>query len=63
MRSDEPKLSEAEWELVVELLQRERSELPSEIRRTRTSSVRAELHRRSELVRELLDRLRAPTPA
>jgi len=55
-------LSEAERALVVELLERERSELPSEIRRTRTASVREELHRREDLVRHLLDRLRSAMP-
>lgn len=57
---DEPKLSEAEWALIVELLERERSELPVEIHHTRSSSVRGELHERSEMVRSLLVRLRTP---
>jgi hypothetical protein len=57
---DQPKLSEAEWDLVVELLERERAELPVEIRHTRTSSVRDELHRREDMVRDLLGRLRKP---
>ncbi len=61
--SDQPKLSDAQWELVVELLQRERSELPSEIRRTRTWSVRDDLHRRQEMVNELLGRLKQPAKA
>ncbi|HUT09031.1 MAG TPA: hypothetical protein VMY42_00910 [Thermoguttaceae bacterium] len=55
-------LSEAEWALVVELLEHERSELPSEIRRTRTASVRDELHRREDMVQSLLDRLRPAMP-
>jgi hypothetical protein len=58
---DEPKLSEAEWTLIVEMLERERSELPVEIHHTRSSSVRAELQERAEMVRSLLVRLRAPT--
>jgi hypothetical protein len=58
---DEPKLAEAEWGLIVELLERERSELPVEIHHTRRSSVRAELQERAEMVRSLLVRLRAPT--
>ena len=57
---DELKLSDAEWELIVELLERERSDLPVEIRHTRSSSVRAELHERAEMVRSLLGRLRIP---
>jgi hypothetical protein len=56
-------LSEAEWELVVELLERERSELPSEIRHTRTSSVRDELRARETMVQGLLERLRRPATA
>ena len=57
---DEPKLSEAEWALLVELLERERSELPVEIHHTRSARLREELHRRAALVQELLGRLRAP---
>jgi hypothetical protein len=55
---DEPRLSDAEWALVLELLERERSELPVEIHHTRSSSVRSELQQRAEIVRELLSRLR-----
>ena len=55
---DELKLSDAEWDLIVELLERERGELPVEIHHTRSSSVRAELHERAEMVRNLLGRLR-----
>lgn len=58
---EEPKLSELEWELVVELLERERSELPVEIHHTHNSSVRVELQQRMEMVRQLLDRLQMPT--
>jgi hypothetical protein len=43
------------------MLERERSELPVEIHHTRSSSVRAELQERSEMVRSLLVRLRTPT--
>ena len=57
---DQPKLSEAEWDLIVELLERERSELPVEIHHTRNSSVRGELHERAEMVQNLLGRLRTP---
>ena len=58
--TDQQKLSDVEWELVVELLERERSELSPEIRHTRTSSVRDDLHRRQEMVKELLERLKQP---
>ncbi|HEY4761986.1 MAG TPA: hypothetical protein VIH42_15520 [Thermoguttaceae bacterium] len=53
-------LSEAEKELLLELLEREQSELPVEIRHTRNSSMREELHGRAKLVRGLLDRMRMP---
>ena len=58
---EEPRLSEAEWALMIELLERERNELPVEIHHTRSSSVRAELHQRAEMVRGLLNRLRTQT--
>ena len=61
--TDQPELAEAEWDLVVELLERERAELPVEIRHTRTASVRDELHRREDMVRDLLARLRRPAEA
>ncbi len=55
---DEPRLSDQERSLVVELLEAERGELPVEIHHTRNAGVRADLHRREEIVRGLLDRLR-----
>ena len=58
---DEPKLSEAEWALVLELLEHEQSELPVEIHHTNRSSVRAELHDRAAMVRGLVNRLRHTT--
>ena len=61
--SDQPKLSDVEWELVLELLQRELAELPVEIRHTRTSSVRDALRRREDVVKDLLQRLKVPAGA
>jgi hypothetical protein len=55
--SDQPELSREEWTILVELLERERADLHPEIRHTRTSSLRDELHRRLELVEALLKRL------
>jgi hypothetical protein len=55
----QPKLSDAEWALVVELLQRELEELPAEIRHTRTASYRDDLHQRRQMIVRLLDRLRS----
>jgi len=52
-----PVLSDAEWDLVKELLERERADLKVEIHHTSDSSFRDGLKKRLELVRELLDRL------
>ena len=57
--NEQLQLSEAELALVVELLRREQSELPAEIRHTRTTSVRKELRDRRLIVNRLLDRLSA----
>jgi hypothetical protein len=57
---DQPRLSEADWDLIVELLEREQSELPVEIHHTRNSTYRGELHERAETVQNLLNRLREP---
>jgi hypothetical protein len=55
---DEPRLSDEEWDLIVELLECERNELPVEIHHTRSDSVRKDLQHRAEVVRRLLERLR-----
>ncbi len=52
--SDQVILSKAERELMVTLLKHERAELPAEIRHTRHCEVREELHRRRDLVGNLL---------
>ena len=57
---DEPRLSEAEWALIVELLEQERGELPVEIHHSRNANTRTDLHQRAEMVRDLLARLRTP---
>lgn len=54
----QPVLSRSEWELVVELLERERGDLPAEIRHTRTSNIREELRQRLKTVEGLLEKLR-----
>jgi len=56
-------LSEAEWELVLELIRSELSTLPTEIRHTRTATMREELRRRQATLQALLDRLRTPAAA
>ena len=53
----QPQLSDAEWALLIELLQRERYELPAEIHHTRTSALRDELRERLATVGRLLTRL------
>lgn len=56
---DQPILSEAEWALVMELLEQELHELPVEIRHTRSMTYHDDLHRRREMVQELVERLRS----
>jgi hypothetical protein len=60
---EQPRLSEAEWALMVELLEREYHELPVEIHHCRVASYRDELRRRHEMVKGLLERLQAGTKA
>ena len=55
--NEQPKLSEAEWRLAVELLRRELEQLPAEIHHTRTASYREELAARRRMIQELLQRL------
>lgn len=52
-----PVFSREELDLIVELLERERAELPAEIHRTRTCEVRDQLRRRLEMINQLLERL------
>jgi len=52
-----PVFSQEELDLLVELLERERAELPAEIHHTRTTAMRDTLRRRLELVNRLLERL------
>ena len=56
---DQPKLSDAEWGLVVELLEQELHGLPVEIHHTRSTDFASNLHHRLDMVRDLLGRLRA----
>jgi hypothetical protein len=60
---DQPILSEAEWGLVVELLQLELRELPVEIRHAGSQEARQDLHHRLEMVQTLLQRLPQPVTA
>ena len=54
---DQPELSEIQWQLIIELLEHERDELPVEIRHTRSTSVRTDLQHRAEIVRETLEQV------
>ena len=53
-------LSEAERALLLDLLENEHNDLPVEIRHTRNSIMREELHDRAKLVQDLIDRMRMP---
>jgi len=54
-----PVLDKAEWDLVMELLERERREIPVEIHHADRSDTRQQLHHRRDLVEGLLRRLEA----
>ena len=56
-------LSQQDRSLLVELLEHELRELPSEIRRTQTSRYRDELKAREKELRNLLHRLKQPVEA
>lgn len=55
--NEQPKLSEAEWALVVNLLRRELDDLHGEIHHTQTASFRDDLVSRRRMIQELLERL------
>ena len=58
--NEQPKLSDGEWALLIDLLQQERDQLPVEIHHTRSTAFRGELQRRRQMVETLLERLRTP---
>ena len=58
--NEQPKLSEEEWALVVELIEREHHDLPAEIHHCHAPSYRDELEHRHQMVKNLLERLHAP---
>jgi hypothetical protein len=57
----QPRLSDADWTLIIELLECERGELPAEIHHCRVNRVREQLRQRLERVRTLLERLQPAT--
>jgi len=54
----QPSLSKPEWQLIGELLERERVELPAEIHHHRSNSYREELHSRQEMLGRLLSKVK-----
>ncbi len=60
MLNEQPKLSEAEWALLIDLLRQERDQLPAEIHHTRSAAFRDELQHRRRMVESLLERLASP---
>ena len=61
--TNQPVFSEAEWDLVVELLRRELLELPSEIHHTHARDYRQRLVERRKMIEGLLERLGAQATA
>lgn len=59
---EQPVLSEAEWLLVLELLERESYDLPGEIHHTDKRAFRAELKNRMDLVMDVMARIRRHLP-
>lgn len=53
-------LSDAEWDLIVEVLEAKRAELPTEIHHTAKLAYRDELRRRLDLIEGLLEKLKRP---
>jgi len=56
--NDQPQLSQAEWDLVAELLEQECRELPVEIHHTQTTNVKTHLHDRLDVARSALEHVR-----
>lgn len=54
----QPELSEAEWQFVLSLLEEERRELPTEIRRTDQAALHEELQDRLRLMDGVIARVR-----
>lgn len=59
---DQPKLSDAEWAVVLDLLEQESHELPVEIRHTRSQEFAKNLHERLDIVTSLIQRIRSAAP-
>jgi hypothetical protein len=60
--TERPALSDAEWSLITELLERERKQLPIEIHHTTGRAYREQLRNRLQLVETLLSKLNPAAP-
>ncbi len=60
--SQQPVLTEAEWRLVLELLERESYYLPVEIHHTHKRSYRADLRSRLDVISDMAERIRRHMP-
>ena len=58
MTEQQPQLSQAEWGLVLQLLEAERQELPTEIHHTDNQAFHEELQDRKRAVDDLVARLK-----
>ena len=63
MMTTQPILSERDWNLILNLLETEREELPSEVHHTDNREMAQELASRRALVEDLLGRLKLGLPA
>jgi hypothetical protein len=63
MMSEEPKLSENELALIIQLLERERVDIPVQMHEARNTNERATLQYRSEVVRKALATLQSNVAA
>ena len=63
MLTTQPTLSDRDWDLILNLLETEREELPNEVHHTDNREMAQELASRRLLVEDLLKRLRQELPS
>ena len=63
MLTTQPTLSDRDWDLILNLLETEREELPNEVHHTDNREMAQELASRRLLVEDLLGRLRQELPS
>lgn len=56
--TQQPQLTQTEWELVLELVEAERHDLPTELHHTDNAAVHKELQERKRVVDSLANRLK-----